>query len=74
MDQNPQDSNQGGMPADPNAGQPAVDPNAGQPAPEPTPAPEAPVETPQQPVSEPGIPPMGGDQGGQNPAGSAPMM
>lgn len=64
----------GGMPADPNAGQPVADPNAGQPVPE-TPAPEAPVETPQQqPVSEPGFPPMGGDQGRQNPAGSAPMM
>lgn len=81
MDQNPQDPNQGGMPAptqsepaDPNAGQPVVDPNVGQPAPE-TPAPEAPVETPQQPVSEPGISPMGGDQGGPaSPAGSAPMM
>lgn len=83
--QNPADPNQGGMgggmPTDPNQGgqpapEPVADPNAGQPAP------EAPESTPEQPGVPGGDTGMGGDQGGpvspdqggQNPAGGAPVV
>ncbi len=72
--QNPQDPNQGGMgggmPVDPNqpAPAPVAEPVAEQPAPE---APAA--ETP-QPQPTPAAPEMGGDQGGQNPTGGAPVV
>lgn len=77
---NPTDPNQGGgMPADPNAGQPAPtsEPQVPETPVSETPAPEAPVETPQPEPAQPG---MGGDQdgsasqGGQNPAGGAPVV
>lgn len=74
--QNPTDPNQGGFGGGGQA--PVVDPNAGgQPAPEPQAPVSQPAEEPVQP--QPGVPGsdtggVGGDQGGQNPAGGAPAV
>lgn len=66
------DDNQNqGTPVDPNqgGGQQPVTPPTDQGVPEPTPV--TPEETPVAPTEQPG---MGGDQGGENPAGGVPAM